>query len=314
MRLRWALLGIVVATGVPLAIRRDHSAPELVLAGVIEARDVRAGSLIGGRVKNVLVEEGASVSRGAPLLTMESDLVDLAIVEQRNRLSEALAHLALVREGPRQEEASRARLAWESAENERKRSEALLRDGLTSPQIHDAAKTLANTRLEALKEVERGSRAEDVRAAQAVADREATRLAYLKRQRTETVVVAPVGGIVQTLAFRPGDIVSPNEPVAEILESGQLWLNAYLPEPRLGRVRVGQAVYISLDGFPARIFRGRVAAIGERSEYMPRNVQTLDQRADQVFRVKIAIDPVEEIKAGMAAVVHLQSVESRTVD
>jgi hypothetical protein len=45
--------------------------------------------------------------------------------------------------------------------------------------------------------------------------------------------------------------------------------------------------------------------IRTQAEYTPRNVQTLDQRMDQVFGVKVAIDPVPQLKPGMAATVRL---------
>ena len=52
-------------------------------------------------------------------------------------------------------------------------------------------------------------------------------------------------------------------------------------------------------------FAGRVVEIRHTAEYLPRNVQTLDQRSDQVFAVKVALDPAAELRPGMAAFVTL---------
>jgi len=82
-------------------------------------------------------------------------------------------------------------------------------------------------------------------------------------------------------------------------------VRVYVPEPQLGRVRVGQRAALTVDTFPKREFPGKVVEIRTQSEYTPRNVQTLDQRMDQVFGVKVAIDPVPELKPGMAAMVRL---------
>ena len=60
-----------------------------------------------------------------------------------------------------------------------------------------------------------------------------------------------------------------------------------------------------MDSFPGRKFSGKVVDIREQGEYTPRNVQTLKQRMDQVFGVKVAVDPAPELKPGMAAVVQL---------
>ena len=62
---------------------------------------------------------------------------------------------------------------------------------------------------------------------------------------------------------------------------------------------------MKVDTFPDREFPGHIVEIRTQAEYTPRNVQTLDQRMDQVFGVKVAIEPVPELKPGMAATVRL---------
>jgi len=105
--------------------------------------------------------------------------------------------------------------------------------------------------------------------------------------------------------LRPGDLVAANQPVARMLEPSQLWVRVYVPEPNLGRVRLGQKAALTVDTFPNRPFPGRVVEIRTQSEYTPRNVQTLDQRMDQVFGVKVAIDGSPELRPGMAATVRI---------
>jgi HlyD family secretion protein len=105
--------------------------------------------------------------------------------------------------------------------------------------------------------------------------------------------------------LRPGDIVGPNQTVAEILEPDQLWVRIYVPETLLGHVRVNQAARIRVDTFPDRWFAGRVAAVSSQGEYTPRNVQTRGQRAEQVFGVKVVVDPSPQLKPGMSAEVDL---------
>ena len=55
---------------------------------------------------------------------------------------------------------------------------------------------------------------------------------------------------------------------------------------------------ISVDTFPDRTFPGKGRRDPAQAEYTPRNVQTLEQRGDQVFGVKVAIDPTPELKPG----------------
>lgn len=300
------LFALILAAGAAFwAFRfRGHERP-LELSGSIEVRDVEVGSLVGGRVQKVLVEEGAPVSSGQPIVQFETDLIDLQIQQQKSRVEQARANLVKARRGPRVEEIARARAQAENSERESLRQQALYENGIVGQEQYDAATTQAKTAAETLRELERGNRPEDIAVARAALDEEERQLAYLERQRTETVVRAPASGVIESMDLRPGDLVGANQPVAKMLEPSQLWVRVYVPEPQLGRVRIGQAAAITVDTFPKREFPGKVVEIRTQGEYTPRNVQTLDQRMDQVFGVKVAIDPAPELKPGMAAVVRL---------
>jgi multidrug resistance efflux pump len=300
------LLVVLLAAGaIAWGIASKRREKPLLLSGAIEARDVEVGSLTGGRVARILVEEGARVVAGQPIVQFETDLIDLQIQQQRARIAQAEANMSKALRGPRVDEIARARAQAENAERERLRQKALLDKGVTAQQQYDAAATQAKTTREALLELQRGNRPEDIAAAKATLEAEQRQLGYLERQRAESVVAAPAAGVIESMDLRPGDLVGANQPVAKMLEPSQLWVRVYVPEPQLGRVRVGQNGVLTVDTFPKREFPGKVVEIRTQSEYTPRNVQTLDQRMDQVFGVKVAIDPTPELKPGMAATVRL---------
>lgn len=312
-KIRLVVLGLLVlaaALGALWWMRSRSTAKPLLLSGTIEARDVEVGSLTGGRVVSVPVAEGATVRRGQPIVVLETDLVDLQVSQQSARVDEARANLVKAQRGPRSEEVARARAEAENAERERRRQKSLLDQGIVGQQQYDAAATAARMSLETLRENERGSRPEDIAAARAALAREEGQLAYLRRQKQESVVVSPADGVIESIDLRPGDLVAPNQPVARILEPSQVWVRVYVPEPLLGRVRVGQKAAVRVDTYPKREFGGRVVEIRTQAEYTPRNVQTLDQRMDQVFGVKVAIDPAPELKPGMSAMVRILENEN----
>ena len=306
-RVAIAAFAIVLVAGVAAwRIAGARREKPLVLSGAIEARDVEVGSLLGGRIEKVLVDEGATVAAGQPIVQFETDLVDLQIQQQRARVAEAGANLQKAIAGPRTEQISSARALAENTERERVRQEALYDQGIVGKDAYDAAETAARTAREAFLELDRGNRPEDIAAARATYEAEQKQLSYLERQRAESVVRAPAAGVIESMNLRPGDLVAANQPVAKMLEPSQLWVRVYVPEPELGRVRVGQRAALTVDTFPSRKFPGRVVEIRTQSEYTPRNVQTLDQRMDQVFGVKVAIDPTPELKVGMAATVQIE--------
>jgi multidrug resistance efflux pump len=283
----------------------DAESRPLVLAGTLEARNVEVGSLVGGRVTRVAVDEGSEVAAGDLLLELESDLLDRRIDTQLARITEAEARLALVLAGPRDEARQRARIEWEAAKTDLARIEPLLEEGVVDQQTLDRAQVREATAHESWREADRGSRSEEVAAARAALAGARAELAYLERQRQELEVRSPTAGRVESFDLRPGDLVTANQPVAVLLEPGELWARVYVPEPSLGRVRLGQAARLTVDSWPGREFPARVVEIRQQAEYLPRNVQTLDQRSDQVFAVKVAIEEADELRPGMAAFVTL---------
>lgn len=164
-----------------------------------------------------------------------------------------------------------------------------------------AAEAMANARL-----VEAGSRAEDIAAAQAQVEAAQAKLAQIDVSIGELVVVAPRASRVESLDLRPGDILAPNAVAASLVEDDQLYVRIYVPETQIGHIHPGQSVAIEVDSFPNRAFHGEVEHINSVGEYSPRNLQTADERADQVFAARIGLREGQgELRAGMAAFIHV---------
>ena len=298
------LLAVVVAAGL-LWVKTRRTPQEATASGTLEARTVNVGSLYGGRVAAVLVDEGSHVVSGQSLVRLETDPIDHQIAEQRAAIDSARAALAKGRAGPRSVELSKASSVAANDERERARMAALYRAGIVARQMLDEATTRARASADDLNLLQQGTRREDLDALRASVEQQERRLETLLRQRTETDVRSSVTGVVQSFALRPGDLVGPNQTVAEILESGQLWARVYVPETDLGLVRVGQKVRVRIDTHPDTWFAGTIGSVSSKGEYTPRNVQTRAQRAEEVFAVRVLIDPDPRLKAGMSADVDL---------
>jgi multidrug resistance efflux pump len=151
------------------------------------------------------------------------------------------------------------------------------------------------------KLVEAGARSEDIRAATATVAAAKARVEQLDVALAELTIRAPVGAHVEALDLRPGDILGPNAPAATLLEEGQLYVRIYVPETELGHISVGDSVPITVDSFD-RSFTGKVEHIDTVGQFSPRNLQTADQRADQVFAVRVGlVEGTDVLKAGMSA-------------
>ena len=153
-----------------------------------------------------------------------------------------------------------------------------------------------------LQLVQRGSRKEDIEAARAQLERARAALQQIETQLGELEVKSPADAFVEVFQLRPGDLISPNSPVATLVEINRLWVRVYVPEPELGHVQLGKEVSVNVDTFKGESFKGTIEHISSRGEFTPRNVQTRDERTHQVFAVRVRVDnSMHKLRAGMAA-------------
>jgi multidrug resistance efflux pump len=300
-----AIVIAVIVVASLLYWRESRKPKEIILSGSLEARTVNVGSLVGGRVTKTLIDEGMTVVPGQLLVTLETETIDRQLSEQRAAIKEANAALAKALAGPRPEEIAKAAAIASNDEVDRHRWERLYRYGIVAKEMAEDAATKAKTSADDLRILQMGTRKEDIDAARAAVEAQQRRLDTLMKTRAESNIVSTVSGVVQSFGLRVGDIVAPNQTVAEILEASQLWVRVYVPETELGLVIVGHPVRVLVDTFPDDSFAGHVAAVSNQGEYTPRNVQTRAQRAERVFGVKVLVDPNPKLKAGMAASVDL---------
>lgn len=154
--------------------------------------------------------------------------------------------------------------------------------------------------------VQASARDEELRAAQArVAMAEGQLHGEIQYAREELTVRAPVSARIEALPLRPGDLVAPDATAAVLLELDELYLRIYVPETELGFIQPGQELEFIVDSFPDESFTGEVAHINHVGEFTPRNLQTIDERADQFFsaRVNIRDERAALLRPGMAAFV-----------
>jgi HlyD family secretion protein len=339
--------------------RLFHRDQPLQGSGTVEARNIRVGSEIGGRIQDVRVREGDVVKPGDVLITFDERPLraelDQArtnyekirrgsrpeeIAQARATAAQAKADYELKRNGSRKEDIEAARADLERAkadavraDRDFKRVNDLANAEIYSKQQRDeaeaASKMAAAVQRNAeqkLAELEHGFRPEEVASAEAAyraAEANLEKTLHGNRQEDidfakaqldqaeahfrEREVLAPASATVEVLDIRPGDLIPPNTPIATLLERDQIYVRIYISETMIGQVRVGQSADIRVDSFPKQVFPGVVEQINQKAEFLPRNVQTKEERAHQVIGIKLRIeDPSHRVLAGMAADVTLK--------
>jgi HlyD family secretion protein len=245
-------------------------------------------------------------SRIQEVAAAEARLAQAQAGVDKAQLDSDRSHRLLASQAIAKAEADASDTALRTAKAERDAQQQVveqLRAGARSEQKAQAA-ARAQEADAAARLVVAGARVEDLRAADATVAAAKARVDQLDVMIGELQIRAPSAARVEALELRPGDIIAPNAPAATLLEDGQLYVRIYVPETEIGRVKVGDEVPIHVDSFPGRSFKGKVEHLNERGEYSPRNLQTADERADQVFAVRVGLtDGLDKLRAGMAATV-----------
>lgn len=114
-------------------------------------------------------------------------------------------------------------------------------------------------------------------------------LKLARSQLSNSVITAPISGIVTARRVDPGEVASPGQPHLTVMDTSKLYLEGSLTENQAAAVKAGQTVTVKVDAFPDRTFRGVVESIGPAGDALQRT-----------FPVKILMtDDEPSLKPGM---------------
>ena len=318
----WMALTLTGAGCRATEVTQDRTA-----SGYVEATDVRVAAKVAGRVAAVAVNEGQRVEAGQMLVTLTTTETDLAISRARAERAQAVAQLRLLSAGSRVEDIQQAEAQQSAAESDRKgaqddlasaradeaRFEQLLAsksgsqkqrdDATTRRQLTESRLTGAEDRIRAaaalVARLKAGARPEEVEGARARIASVDAQMATLENDRKEAVIAAPAAGIVTSRLIEPGELATPRSPLIVIADLDHAWANVYVSEPLVPSLKIDAAVTIRTDGGDQ--LTGRIAFVSPQAEFTPRNVQTANERAKLVYRVKVLVDNQKGLlKPGMS--------------
>lgn len=131
----------------------------------------------------------------------------------------------------------------------------------------------------------------------------AAQIAQLDDRIRRSRISNPRAGTVLTAYVKPGEFVQTGQPLYKLATLDSMDLRAYVTEPQLAQVKVGQTVEVTVDaGHGRKTFAGRVTWVASEAEFTPTPVQTREERADLVYAVKIKVpNPDRILKIGMPA-------------
>ena len=259
--------------------------------GNFEATEVTVAAEVGGRLLAFTLEEGDRVARDSVVGLV--DTVPL-VLERQGLVARRAAAAARTREAASNIGALEVQRTI--ADRELARTERLLRQSAATAQQGDQAEQGARVVREQLA----GAHAAQSSARQEVAALEA-QVASIDDKLARSRIRSPLGGTVLARYVEAGEFVQAGQPLFKLAALDSLTFRAYVSNAQLTQLKLGQEVTVGVDRADSiATMRGRVTWIASGAEFTPTPIQTRDERADQVYAVKIAVaNPDGRLRIGM---------------
>jgi HlyD family secretion protein len=115
-------------------------------------------------------------------------------------------------------------------------------------------------------------------------------------------IVSPLDGIVLSRSAEVGEVIAVGKTILTVINPKEVYLRGYIPEEKIGAIKIGQSAQVFLDSAPDVPLSARVSAIDAEASFTPENIYFRDDRITQVFGLKLSIDnPQGLAKLGMPA-------------
>lgn len=227
---------------------------ELPLSGALAPlTQATVKSKVSGVVLETTVQEGMSVAAGQVIARLDAADARARVAQQQAALDEANARLSL-------------------AKKNNANSAALLKQNYISQSSYDTTQN-------------------SVELAQAAVNAARAQLELARIALNDTVIRAPLAGLVSKRFAQAGEKLAPDAPVFSIVNLRELTLEAQVPASDIPRVKVGQEARFRVDGFDSRVFTGKVARINPTTE-----------AGSRAMLVYISVDNADgSLKGGMFA-------------
>lgn len=246
--------------------------------GRLELKRIDVATLYAGRVEKMLVDEGDEVEAG-------QILSELSSAQSRSRLAGAQAVEKQAQKAVERAEAEvnnqrhQQRLAQLEFDNARQmRRENLI--SATELKQRQSALNSARASVEAAV----AAQAEAVAAVErAKADIEAAASAD-----EDMRILSPKLGRIEYRLVDEGNVVGEGNNVVSLLDPTDVSMNIFLSTHEVSRLKIGDEARIVLDGVSA-VFPATISFISKDAQFTPKSVETQDERANLVFKVKLKI-------------------------
>jgi HlyD family secretion protein len=295
-------------------------------AGRVEpiSEEVKVGSELPGKLRQVLVDEGDHVHRGQVIAILNNDDYSARILSGRAEIEMREAELNRVLNGSRRQERGEALASVREAEAivanakaEMLRRESLFRSGDISrsdyeraDREYDVAKARHAAAVQHHSFVDADARDEDRARYQASLSLARAQLQEAQALLAKTVIRAPMDGVILRRHLRAGETVSDkaDSPIFTMADDSVLRVRVDVDETDVAKVALGQTAWFTADAFGDRKFPGRVVRIGEQLGRKRVRTDEPTERVDtKILETLIQLDGHPPLPVGLRVDCYIQT-------
>ena len=274
-----------------------------VYNGYVEANYVYVAATNPGRLKGLIAEEGQTVTEGQMLFSLDDDQYRASLSAAIAQQKAAEASWRNLETGSRAEETDvikaslkQAEASLELARTTLDRTLKLKGNGLVPDSRVDSAQAQFDTanatvaQLQAqLAVAELPARPEQLAAAKANYEAATANVEAVRVQLDDRTVDSPIGGVVDRVYFKSGEVVGIGSPVLSILPPGELKVEFFLPETERNRFRIGDILAVTCDSC-ADGLTATISYLASEPQHTPPIIYSRDERKRLVFMAEARID------------------------
>lgn len=254
----------------------DRDINQYIMGGIIKAGEtVSVSSKISERVVKINVDAGTSVKKGDIIILLDERSLSAQLNQAEAAFKTAQANLANIQNGTRPEQLAQAKASLDSAresaglaKKQYERTKALFDAGAASQsQLDTASQQLAaaNAQYKSAEEqwnmLNNGPTKENLEIYKSQVAQAQAALDIVRTNYENTVIKAPISGIVSAKNINEGELASAGIPLVTIVNADALYADAYLPSEYAEKVKVGQKLVVKVSEYPDRLFQGELAVI-----------------------------------------------------
>lgn len=305
----------------------------LTVQGNIETKEININSKIAGKITDIKIKEGDSIKAGQVLITIDNSAYQAKQSQSQAQIDAATgqkkaaeaakqaaeATLQKAQNGARPEEIAQIKAQLDLAQTTYDRVKALYDQNFVPKSDLDKAQASLEVLKQQYGEAQKGTRAEDIAAAQAqVSQADATIQAYdgqIKQAQgglsevqsyiNDTTITAPVDGTITELNVEVGELVSTGMPLLVVTNTTAPWIECNVKETDLSKVKLNGEVSVKLAAYPNQQFKGKIVRINEKPDFAVKRATNDNGEFDVLsYGVKVELANMDKpLHAGMTATV-----------